>query len=299
MLTDFRLKVFETVARRLSFTHAAEELFITQPAITRHIRELERLFECRLFNRNGRKIALTPEGEKLLASSRRVLKEYALLNENVASDSSRLEGVLHMGASTTLSQYVLPPILALFNRMYPDVCVELMDGNTECIESAVANDAVQLAVIEGRGEYPGLQYRSLIQDEIILVTSSSNTSLFRKEWPVEKLKEIPLVMREAGSGSLDFIRTALVEKGVREEELYIPMRLGSSEGIKRYLLRSEAAAFLSSYAVREELGRGELRRINIRNFSVTRPFRFAVSHGEQSRLGELMIRFCLNYYNKM
>lgn len=84
MITDFRLKVFETVARRLNFTRAAEELFITQPAVTRHIKELERLLDARLFKREGRGIALTAEGVRLLAHSRRILKEYETLAEEIS-----------------------------------------------------------------------------------------------------------------------------------------------------------------------------------------------------------------------
>mgnify|MGYP005878382075 FL=1 len=299
MLTDFRLKVFETVARRLSFTRASEELFITQPAVTRHIRELEQQFGCRLFKRSGRKVALTEEGEKLLVPARRILKEYALLNEVMAGDSSRLQGYLHMGASTTLTQYVLPPILALFHRMYPDIRVDLMDGNTECIEAAVVGEVVQLGLIEGSGEHADLHYRSFIRDEIVLVTAASNPALVRREWTVEQLRELPLVLREAGSGTQAVVRKALGEKGILENELSVSMRLGSSESIKRYLSKSNACAFLSLFAVREELERGALVRVPVRNFDVTRVFRFVTPHGEQSRLSGLMIRFCLDYYNKM
>ncbi len=299
MLTDFRLKVFESVARRLNFTRAAEELFITQPAVTRHIRELEQQFECRLFKRCGRKVALTEDGEKLLVSARRILKEYVLLHESMAGDVARMQGELRMGASTTLTQYVLPPILALFNRMYPDIRVDLMDGNTEYIESSVAGEAVQLGMIEGNGEHADLHYQPFIQDEIVLVAAPGNALPSRREWTVEQLKELPLVMREAGSGTLDVVRKALAEKGLREDEWRVSMHLGSSESIKRYLLKSDSAAFLSLFAVREELERGTLVRIPVKNLVVKRTFRFVTPHGEQSRLSGLMIRFCLDYYNKM
>ena len=114
MITDFRLKVFETVARRLNFTRAAEELFITQPAVTRHIKELERLLDARLFKREGRGIALTAEGVRLLAHSRRILKEYETLAEEISfGRNSPVSGELSLGASSTMSQYVLPPLLPL------------------------------------------------------------------------------------------------------------------------------------------------------------------------------------------
>lgn len=146
MITDFRLKVFETVARRLNFTRAAEELFITQPAVTRHIKELERLLDARLFKREGRGIALTAEGVRLLVHSRRILKEYETLAEDTSSGrNTPVSGELSLGASSTMSQYVLPPLLALFNRHYPEIRIRLKSGNTEEIEQAVQDEAVRSA----------------------------------------------------------------------------------------------------------------------------------------------------------
>ena len=156
MITDFRLKVFETVARRLNFTRAAEELFITQPAVTRHIKELERLLDARLFKREGRGIALTAEGVRLLAHSRRILKEYETLAEEISfGRNSPVSGELSLGASSTMSQYVLPPLLALFNRHYPEIRIWLKSGNTEEIEQAVQDESVQLGIVEGTATRSG------------------------------------------------------------------------------------------------------------------------------------------------
>lgn len=156
MITDFRLKVFETVARRLNFTRAAEELFITQPAVTRHVKELERLLDARLFKREGRGIVLTEEGSRLLAHSRRILKEYEALNEDMASaGNAPVSGELSLGASSTMAQYVLPPLLALFSRRYPDIRIRLKSGNTEEIEQAVQDETVQLGIVEGTGNQKG------------------------------------------------------------------------------------------------------------------------------------------------
>ena len=173
MITDFRLKVFETVARRLNFTRAAEELFITQPAVTRHIKELERLLDARLFKREGRGIALTAEGVRLLVHSRRILKEYETLAEDMSSGrNTPVSGELSLGASSTMSQYVLPPLLALFNRHYPEIRIRLKSGNTEEIEQAVQDEAVQLGIVEGTARRTDLHYLPFMEDEIILAGGS-------------------------------------------------------------------------------------------------------------------------------
>src|SRR4051812_48430425 len=116
---DFRLKVFYTVSTKLSFTKAAEELFITQPAVTKHIKELEEQLGAALFTRNGSNIALTNSGLIVLKHAERIFEQYAELENELATASNAAKGNIRIGASTTLTQYVLPKILALFRKSYP------------------------------------------------------------------------------------------------------------------------------------------------------------------------------------
>lgn len=199
MITDFRLKVFETVARRLNFTRAAEELFITQPAVTRHIKELERLLDARLFKREGRGIALTAEGVRLLAHSRRILKEYETLAEEISfGRNSPVSGELSLGASSTMSQYVLPSLLALFNRHYPEIRIWLKSGNTEEIEQAVQDESVQLGIVEGTATRADLHYQPFMEDEIILA-GGMQAAVPSEGLSLPQLSHVPLIMREPGS----------------------------------------------------------------------------------------------------
>lgn len=300
MITDFRLKVFETVARRLNFTRAAEELFVTQPAVTRHIKELERLLDARLFKREGRGIALTAEGSRLLAHSRKVLKEYEALNEDMASErDTPLSGELNLGASSTMAQYVLPPLLALFNRHYPDIRIRLKSGNTEEIEQAVQNDSVQLGIVEGAASRTDLHYLPFMEDEIILAGGPQAAAPAREGLPLAQLSGIPLVMREPGSGTRRIMEEALKRHRISMSALNIVMTLGNTESIKLYLEHSPACAFLSSLAVREELKRGGLRKIHLRHLEIRRSFHFAAGHGDHNRINELFVRFCRNYHNKI
>lgn len=209
MITDFRLKVFETVARRLNFTRAAEELFITQPAVTRHIKELERLLDARLFKREGRGIALTAEGVRLLAHSRRILKEYETLAEEISfGRNSPVSGELSLGASSTMSQYVLPPLLALFNRHYPEIRIWLKSGNTEEIEQAVQDESVQLGIVEGTATRADLHYQPFMEDEIILA-GGMQAAVPSEGLSLPQLSHVPLIMREPGSGTRRVVEEAL------------------------------------------------------------------------------------------
>lgn len=210
MITDFRLKVFRAVAERLSFTRAADELFVTQPAVTKHINELEKQLGVPLFVRRRNAVALTPQGELLLGYVRRLLALYAELNDAFAGDGETFGGELAVGASTTISQYVLPAILSRFKKRYPEVRLTLCNGNTELIERMVADEKLDFGVIEGNAGNPQLHYETFMEDELVLVTASSNRSLRQEEIAAADLKKLPLVIRETGSGTLD-----VVERGAR------------------------------------------------------------------------------------
>lgn len=158
MLTDFRLKVFKTVADRLSFTKAAAELLISQPAVTKQINELERLLGRPLFLRHGNRISLTDDGVRLLGYTNRILALYGELRDAFLDEQGMLAGEIHLGASTTLSQYVLPGLLARFRKQYPDIRVTLFSGNTEQIERQIADGKLDFGVIEGTASNPALHY---------------------------------------------------------------------------------------------------------------------------------------------
>ena len=149
MITDFRLKVFKTVADRLSFTKAAAELLISQPAVTRHISELEKQLGVPLFDRCRGNVSLTAHGKLMLDYANRILAIYADLNDTFADDTGRPAGNIRIGASTTIAQYLLPGILASFRRRYPEIDVELANGNTEQIEELVAGGRIDIGMIEG------------------------------------------------------------------------------------------------------------------------------------------------------
>ena len=293
MITDFRLKVFRAVAERLSFTRAADELFITQPAVTKHINELEKQLGVPLFVRRRNAVALTPQGELLLGYVRRLLALYAELNDAFAGDGETFGGELAVGASTTISQYVLPAILSRFKKRYPEVRLTLCNGNTELIERMVADEKLDFGVIEGNAGNPQLHYETFMEDELVLVTSAGNRSLGRDGMCAADLTSVPLVIRETGSGTLDVVERALAAKGLSLRSLNIEMQLGSTESIKHYLYDSGAAAFLSVQAIREELRHGLLRVIGLPDLSVTRCFSFVSLRGRRSRLVDLFERFCV------
>ena len=298
MLTDFRLKVFKTVADRLSFTKAAAELLISQPAVTKQINELERLLGKPLFLRHGNRISLTDDGVRLLEYANRILALYGELRDAFVEEQGAFSGEIRLGASTTLSQYVLPGLLAKFRKLYPDVRVTLFNGNTEQSERQIADGKLDFGMIEGTASNPALHYELFMDDELVLVTSASNTSFTREEITAADLPALPLVIRENGSGTLDVLSRELSRHGLSLRQLHIEMQLGSTESIKHYLFYSDTFAFVSVQAVLDELAANRLRVVEVGDMELVRRFSFVTAHGQRSRLTDLFKQFCLNHYNR-
>lgn len=298
MLTYFRLKVFKTVADRLSFTKAAAELLISQPAVTKQINELERLLGKPLFLRHGNRISLTDDGVRLLEYANRILALYGELRDAFVEEQGAFSGEIRLGASTTLSQYVLPGLLAKFRKLYPDVRVTLFNGNTEQIERQIADGKLDFGMIEGTASNPALHYELFMDDELVLVTSASNTSFTREEITAADLPALPLVIRENGSGTLDVLSRELSRHGLSLRQLHIEMQLGSTESIKHYLFYSDTFAFVSVQAVLDELAANRLRVVEVGDMELVRRFSFVTAHGQRSRLTDLFKQFCLNHYNR-
>ncbi|AKD04070.1 LysR substrate-binding domain-containing protein [Pontibacter korlensis] len=294
---DFRLKVFYTVAQKLSFTKAAQALFISQPAVTKHIRELEQHLGVGLFRRNGNSISLTAAGQLLMQHAQKIAEAYALLENEMAQFSSTAGGHLRIGASTTLAQYVLPGILARFKTAHPSVDVSFITGNSEQIEQRLMQEKLDLGVVEGNSHHPQIMYEPFSRDEIVLVARTGSRQSRKAEIQPAELLEMPLVLREQGSGTRDVLLESLSEAGLHAKDLKAELMLESSESIKQYLLHADCAAFLSVHSVARELRQRELTVIDIKGLEIYRTFQFITLRGQSSSLAEQFRKFCLRHYN--
>ena len=293
---DFRLKVFDTVAKRLNFTKAANELNITQPAVTKHIKEIELNLNIKLFERNGTKIKLTKAGEILLKYTEEIFSVYQKMEFEIGQLQEKQKGTLRLGASTTIAQYVLPPILAEFRKRFPEIQLSLVIQNSEKIEDLLANQKIDIGLIEAQIKNRTFHYFPFMKDEIVLVSRQNHSISTKNNIKLDDLKNIPLVFREPGSGTLETIDLALKSKNIKPNELNIEIQLGSTESIKSYVLHSDALAFLSIQSILQELKNQTLTIIDIKNLVIERNFNFIIPEGEQSKLANLFIDFC-NRYN--
>jgi len=296
-MLDFRLKVFQSVAHNLSFTKASNELFITQPAISKHIKELESEYEVKLFNRIGNKISLTTAAEILLAYTDRIVSLHNEIKFELSQLNGNPEGTLRIGASSTISQYVIPAVLAKFNKRFPEIKLSLINGNTEAIEKRLLKNEIDIGIVEGKPSNADIRYSSFLNDELLVFTSAQNTTIPSSVTNDEFLK-LPLVLRERGSGTLEIIEKNLQQGQINPKLLNVLLFLGSTEAIKSFIKTGNGVGIVSRFAIEQELSNNIFRLINTSSLKFNRQFYFISPQGpEPVGLVKLFLNFVQKHYN--
>lgn len=292
---NFRLQVFHSVAVNLSFTKAAKELYITQPAVTNNIKELENSLGISLFNRDQNSISLTQAGRILLEYTEQATAEYKKIEYEIGLLRNSFSGRLKIGASTTIEQYILPPILAKFNKEHPEVEILMYNHNTMNVEKDVMSHEIDLGIVEGNVGRKEFRYTPFMKDEIIAFAHTSQPISQKQQISLDEFKQIPLVLRESGSGTLDIITKELQKHKIKLKDLNAKVHLGSTESIKNFLSSGNYMGLVSVHAIRKEMAQGNFQIIDIDGLDITRTFHFIYPQGQQNGLVNKFIEFCLNY----
>lgn len=292
-LENFRLVVFRAVAEQLSFRKAAEELYLTQPAVSLQIKALEEDLGVQLFDRSGSRIALTEAGKRLLEFARQSSAMLAEAERAVTALTGEQAGHLSLGASTTIAQYVLPRLLADFCKAHPRVRPSLISGNTEQIVSALEQQQIALAFIEGPARSRDVKTEPFVQDELMLVVAAAHEWAERGSITPLELTETRLLMRERGSGTRRVVESALERQHVKKAALQIAMELDSTEAIKSAVEAGMGAGFVSRWALAKDQRVGNsLRVVAIEGVRIRRPLLVAYNAGAGPQgLAEEFYRF--------
>jgi DNA-binding transcriptional LysR family regulator len=281
-LENFRVVVFRAVAERLSFRKAAEELYLTQPAVSLQIKALEEDLGVQLFDRTGAHITLTGAGEVLLDYAKQVNSLLVEAEHEIAALSGEHGGQLALGASTTIAQYVLPHLLGKFCKEHPRVRATLISGNTEHIVEAVKNQTIALGLIEGPARSRDVKTEPILQDELVLIASTAHEWAERTSVSCSDLCTAPLLMRERGSGSRHVIELALERRGIKRSSLHIVMELDSSEAIKSAVEAGLGVGFVSRWAIAKDLRLDKgFKIVEVEEMNIKRDFLVAYSSGPE------------------
>lgn len=279
-LENFRLVVFRAVAEHLSFRKAAEELYLTQPAVSLQIKALEEDLGVQLFDRTGSRITLTRAGEKLLAFAKQARALLVQAEEAIAASGGEHAGRLALGASTTIAQYVLPRLIASFQREFPRVQVTLTSGNTEQVVNSVSHQQIALGFIEGPAHSREVKTEPFLVDELVLIVPSAHEWAERPSIATSEIVSMPLLMRERGSGTRRVIEDALERQKVKLSALQIVMELDSTEAIKSAVEAGLGSGFVSRWALAKDVRTGtSLRTVAIEGLRIQRDFLIACAAG--------------------
>ncbi len=275
-MADRRLQVFHAVAKQLSFTKAAEALFMTQPAVTFQIKQLEEHFNTRLFERGHGRIALTPAGQVVLEYAERILGLSAELDIRLKEMTGQIAGPLLVGASTTIAEFLLPQVLGEFKSKYPLVQPRLLVANSEIVENRVAEHTLDIGFIEAPSHLLNVSTDVCCEDELQVVCAPSHPLAKLKSASAKQLAQHAFISRESGSGTREVTDQYFQRAGIQPDALNVVMELGSPEAVKGLVASGLGFAIMSSATVAQETKFGVLARVPLsprltRDLSVVYP----------------------------
>jgi len=261
-----QLRILKAIAAEGSFKRAADSLYVSQPAVSLQVQHLERQLDVPLFDRGGRRAQLTEAGQLLLSYGDRIL---SLCQETCRAidDLQNLNGgTLIIGASQTTGTYLMPQMIGLFRKKYPDVSVQLHVHSTRRTAWSVANGQIDLAIIGG--EIPAdlqdsLEITPYAEDELALILPTSHPLAQVGSLPIEELFKLQFITLDSQSTIRKAIDRVLLDSGVDPRQLAIAMELNSIEAIKNAVQAGLGAAFISVTAIEKELQMGALQQVRI------------------------------------
>jgi DNA-binding transcriptional LysR family regulator len=279
MIENFKLKVFRVVADNLNYRRAADELHITQPAVTAQIRSLEQSLGIALFDRTGRETSLTLAGKTLLQYVRQI---EAVANDAIAALATfgGLEGVeLSIGASHTIADYLLPVLLPQLLREWPKIKIHVTSGSTNDVLQALTLHQIGVGLIEAPAHRPDLKVEAFGEDELTLIVKPDHRWAKRPLVRASELVSEPILLREAGSGMRHFVEEYLEQNGILRQQLHTFLDMNSNEGIIAAVEVGLGIGFVPRLALEKALRLGTVKAIQLDNGPIERELSVALLNG--------------------
>ncbi len=286
------LRVFASVFKNRSFSKASEELHLTQPTISNHIKALEDEFECKLFDRLGRTILPTKEAEVLYSHSMELIERTNNLREAIGLIKKDISGKLIIGASTIPGVYLIPGLMSEFRKKFPSISFQILISDSKGIIENISGHELLLGIVGARLGNEHIKYMPFVEDELIVV-SPPHLSKDRM-MTLQELLKFPMVLREEGSGTRTETEKFLANKGVSLENIHIAGVFGSTDAIKQAVKAGLGVSILSKYSVADELRHKILEEIKLTDIQIKRRL-YIVTHKKRTlpRLYETFLDYIL------
>ncbi|KWX84937.1 LysR family transcriptional regulator [Paenibacillus riograndensis] len=295
-MTVESLRVYVTVVEQQSFSRAAEILHLSQPGVSLQIRNLEKEFDVKLMNRSPKWIKLTEAGELLYKRAKEMLNLYESVKLDLARLHDTVSGSLHIGASFTIGEYVLPRLFSSFAKQYPDVEMGITIANSTEIVGAIRDNEIDVGLIEESIESPDLRVVPFMKDELIIVAAENHPLVRAGVSDLTLLQDQIWVLRENGSGTRSFSNRFFEQARLRIKRSY---EINSSQGVKEAVFAGLGIAILSRWVVRREIEDGMLKEIPIQGLRLERDFSIVqLSNHVPSRANEVFMERLIKLDNK-
>ena len=276
------LRMFCLVVDEGSISQAARLSYVSQPAVTRQIHQLENFYGTLLFDRTDGKMKVTDAGKLLYPYAKSIIHDFNRSTEMIKQAMGEYHTILHVGASFTIGEYLLPSLLGRFKKEKPDFKVTLTIKNTPSILEDLANDVIDLALVEGLVENKDLLVEKFADDELILVCSPEH--YWNKEIQISELLNERMILRESGSGTRLIVENMLRENGVLKK-INGYMELGSTQAIKSAVEAGLGISILPKLTVARELELGLLKEVEIAGVTIIRNLWLVKKHKRFSKMG--------------
>ena len=268
----WQLNIFCKVVEEKSFSKAGDVVYLSQPTVSSHIKDLEEHFGCRLIDRLAKEAVPTQAGKLLYKYARRLISLREETETAMAEFQGKVRGRLVIGGSTIPGGYILPRIIGAFSQAYPEVTVALINGDTRKIIEEVIAGAVELGVVGAKTTEKQIIQQELIQDEMRLIVPSEHAWAEKERIDLQRLLGEPFVIRESGSGTLASIQKSLARKGLSTGDLKVVAEMGSTQAVIEAVKSGVGVSILSTIAVADALESGRLRALSVEGLDLKRHF---------------------------
>lgn len=273
------LKVFASVYKHKSFSKAAEELYLSQPTVSDHIKALEEELNCKLFDRLSRRIIPTKEAGLLIGRAVEVIEKVEGIKELLGEFRKDLSGHLVIGASTIPGTYILPGLTVSFRRKNPSVLFEIVVSDSRAIIDKIAEHDLLIGIVGAKLEARQVHFEPFLDDELIAVASGAYEA--KKSMGIRDIAKSPIVMREQGSGTRKEFEKILEREGIDPHQLNIVGIFGSTDAIKQAVKEGMGISIISRRSVKDELKCEMLREIKIKDADMKRQF-YIITHRKRT-----------------
>ena len=277
----WQLHIFCRVVECRSFSKAAEAVHLSQPTVSTHIKELEGHFGCPLIDRLSKEAAPTQAGRLLYGYARRLLGLRDEAESVMSQYQGKARGRLVIGGSTIPGTYLLPRMVGLFRRRYPDVRLSLAIEDTAGVVTGIIEGVLELGVVGAESGERDIRQEALMEEEMRLIVPRGHPWARRAKIPLAELWDEPYIAREAGSGTFQALQEHIRGLGRERGELNVIAEMGSTEAVRQGIREGIGVSILSPLAVTEDLSAGRLKALAVEGLNLTRRF-FLTTHRRRS-----------------